>query len=153
MINEAVFKIKNMFNPDDTLSLWIIKMSMIRNDLYYVHKSLTSIAEVGSTFQNEEMNYFFRLAASHYREAVKFIDKYKTEEKIHSFINLLDSKSIENYEKLLESCTPWDSSFVSDILKPIRDNFFHYTNKNFDKDFKSMKDYNVPVGLDTEIKK
>lgn len=141
MVNEAVFKIKNMFSPNDILSLWIIKISMIRNDLYYVHKSLTSIAEANKQLQNGEMNYFFRLAPSHYREAVKFIDDHKKERKIQSFIDLLDSKSIENYKKLLESCTPWEGSFVKDIVKPIRDNFFHYSSDSFCKDFKEMKDF------------
>lgn len=141
MINEAVFKIKNMFNPNDVLSLWIIKISMIRNDLFYVHKSLTSIAEVNNELQNGEMNYFFRLAASHYREAVKFIDEYKNEKKIQRFVDSLDSKSIENYKKLLESCTPWNASFVKKTLKPIRDNFFHYSSESFNEDFNEMKDF------------
>ena len=79
---EYVFKVKDIMDPNDILSLWIIKLSMARNDFMYVHKRFNDIFESNSREPCGESVYLFRLAVSHYREIVKFIDKNKDEKDI-----------------------------------------------------------------------
>jgi len=137
---ELVFKLKKMFNPDNKLTSWILKLSMIRNDMFYVHRSLIDYLDGTKKAASGEFIYFFRLAASHYREAAKYISSGKNKPEIQAFINELSEETIMDYNQIIKSCTPWKSSFVNQIVKPIRDNFFHYDIENFEEDYLELED-------------
>ncbi|WP_219836949.1 hypothetical protein [Paenibacillus sp. R14(2021)] len=136
---EAVFKFKEVFNPQEVLSQWIIKLSMARNDFLYVHNRLFELSDkkdkAGENF------YYFRIALSHYREAIKYIDKHKEKKKIIEFISILDKKTKDDYRKLIESCSPWDGSFVKEKILPVRNNLFHYYNDDFQLNLENLDDF------------
>lgn len=140
MKNEFVFKLKSMFEPNDVLARWIIKLSMMRNDLFYVRKSLIPYFLEDEPMHDGFLTYNFRQCASHYKEAVKFIYNYSENEVIKAFLKRLPDEAIKNYSQVLDSCTPWTGSFVHSIVMPIRDNFYHYTDKTFKKDYEELAD-------------
>ncbi|RKP55395.1 hypothetical protein D7Z26_09390 [Cohnella endophytica] len=141
MQNELVFKLKKLFSPDNKLSSWILKLTLIRNDLFYVHRSLIDYLDCTKKAKSGEFIYYFRLAASHYREAAKYISRGKNKPEIQAFIQELSDNTINNYKLIIESCTPWKSSFVNQIVKPIRDNFFHYDIESFEEDYNQLEDF------------
>ncbi len=140
MKNEMVFKLKRMFDPDNILSIWVLKLSLIRNDLFYVHRSLIDYLSGTKIATSGEYLYYFRLAASHYREAAKYVEKWNKDNDVISFVSELPVEHREEYRLILDSCTPWETSFVNRILKPIRDNFFHYDISSFQKDYRKLDD-------------
>ncbi|MDT0121641.1 hypothetical protein Q9R46_03245 [Paenibacillus sp. RRE4] len=140
MKNEIVFRLKNMFIPGDKISEWILKLSLIRNDLFYIHRSLIDYLDGTKKHTNGEFIYYFRLAASHYREAAKFIVKNNFPQK-DAFIDSLSDEAKYNYKLIIDSCTPWETSFVRRIVKPIRDSFFHYDNRDFEEEYRELPDF------------
>jgi hypothetical protein len=137
---EAVFKMKSMFDPKDELAQWILKIAMSRNDFLYVHNRLLELNDNGSNHSGESL-YFFRLACSHYREAVYFLSKYKNKRNVLRFLSRMDKEFIEDYETLIDSCEPWKGSFVERVMLPIRNNLFHYSTDNFDEIYSEFEDF------------
>lgn len=138
-MKEIRFLYNEVFSTEDLLSVWILTLSRIYSDLIIVNKNMLRLLDQ-ENYCESEMIYFSKLAASHYREALKFIGSFSEELEIDDFISKLDEDLINKYITLISSVKSspssneepskcFKNSFVGRYLKPIRDNFFHYYNK------------------------
>lgn len=130
------FIFKDVFNPNDHLSRFILKLAIARNDLFQVHKNL-QISE-GAPFNPGESFYIFRMGISHLREAYKLIYLFSDVQEINNFVKSLGPENEKRYKDILKHNKEFNQpdSVLSETLKPIRDNSFHYyESRNRKRDF------------------
>ena len=96
------------------------------NDLVLANASLNDAFEAAGKGASPEGLYFFRLAASHYREACKLLDAGQKDADVAAFIGGLPKEAQDLFEKVKRSFTPFKGSFVEGKLKPVRNAVFHY---------------------------
>ncbi len=126
MYKEICFKTDEVFKKDDILSHWIIDLALIRNDLLYSNEYAFNHFEREIELENGRFIQYFRIIVSHYIEAMKFLDKYKSGPEIISFIEKLDARNKEKYLSILNNVTPYDSSFVKNKCVPVINATMHY---------------------------
>ncbi len=132
MYKEICFKTDEVFKKDDVLSHWIIDLALIRNDLLYSNEYAFNHFEREIELENGRFINYFRIIISHYIEAMKFLDKYKSRPEIINFINNLDVRNKEKYSSILSNIDPYDSSFVKNKCLPIINATMHYVdNKDY----------------------
>ena len=77
--------------------------------------------------QSGESTYYFYLTCAYYREATRFLENRFEDPGVASFLEDLPPEGRAQLEKVKASFTPWDGSFVKDVLLPVRNVVFHYT--------------------------
>lgn len=124
--NDIEFIFKNVFDPDDVLSRFILKLAMARNDLFQNHKTLQTAVDI--PFNQGESFYFFRMGISHLREAYKLIHLFSDDPSVKTFIKSLGPENEKLYKEILRLNNEFKQpdSVLSNTLKPIRDHSFHY---------------------------
>jgi hypothetical protein len=123
---EIEFEFNKMFNPNETLSLFILKLAMARNDLFQNQKHLQIATDI--PFNQGESLYFLRIGMSHLREAFKLIHLFSNETTVVSFIKSLDEKIWRQFNEILNFNKEFEdpNSFFQTVLKSMRDESFHY---------------------------
>ncbi|MDQ0193379.1 hypothetical protein [Paenibacillus wynnii] len=129
---ELAFKVKDIFNPDDKLARWVLKLAIARNDMLHVHKQLLEAFDANSDNNIGESVYLFRIAVSHLREIIKLTTFGYENQNINSFIRKMDLETQKHYEMLIFTK---NDLFLNEVLIPIRNNLFHYYDKDKDKEF------------------
>ncbi len=118
---------KNIFKSlDDNCSLWLLGLCLASNDIVLCQEQINNC-------RDEEKTYFFATSLSILRELAKLIptaenvgiEKYFSNETNTVFSNL--KQELEPFKT---------GSLTKDVLKPIRDNTFHY---NFLDDKKNIE--------------
>lgn len=117
---------------------------IISNDLARAHRHLDD--EIHSSGEEaHQAPYWFMLAVSHLREAVKFLDAETCDlvgtEEVQSFIARLPDESRELLEDVVGEFQPWEKSWMRVLGKPLRDRLFHYTGSAQDG-----TDYTAEIG-------
>lgn len=121
------FKIGNAFPKDDIVARYVVGLSIILNDQALAYNRNVQLSKPEyENIKGGERFYFFRLAASQYREAAKFIDDAYSNQEIVDFIEGLPNVVQDMYETVRVTFSPFKGSWVERITKPIRDSFFHY---------------------------
>ena len=121
------FRLGDAFPAEDPLARWFVGLSAVVNDLILAGSRME--AEMSKARRSEPSSegiYFFRLVASHYREAVKFIEDADSLPEVRAFIASLPQGLQNQYSSVLTTFQPFHGSFVERVLKPLRDKLFHY---------------------------
>lgn len=120
------FKIADIFPHDNILARHMVRIFLIINQLTYVHEKFIELQDDESINKEGKSLFLLRLNCSLLREAMKL---FSEAEKNHEFLNLLSQLPAESKEMLDEFrkfYEPYNGSFTELILKPVRDNFFHF---------------------------
>ncbi|CAM3525118.1 hypothetical protein PALU110988_27295 [Paenibacillus lupini] len=152
---EYEFLLEDMFDLNKSLSRFIIKLAMARNDVLYVHKHLLKLTEQQPNNYVSESFYFFKLGISHLREAYMLLDAFKNDNTVKSFIEQTGPENQEMYSRIKEVNKNYNSNIVGKLIKPIRHNTFHYykTGKDFKEfDMSFMQELLKLKGLETGIR-
>jgi predicted RNase H-like HicB family nuclease len=120
------FRIGNAYPGNQSVAVWITGIGMILNDLVLANGSLNDAFEAAGEGVSPEGLYFFRVVASHYREACKFLQIGEKDPDISAFVRTLSPEAQALAAKVRQSSTPWRGSFVETKLKRTRDFVFHY---------------------------
>lgn len=132
------FKMGKVILKGNPLAEWIVVAGMILNDLIFANRNLLEVHK--NNGPAAEALYYFRIAASHFREACRFFDASYDVPKINNLIKKLSQEAKKNYNLMRSKFSPWPGSFVEKKIKPIRDHSFHYPNPG-DKDLqKALED-------------
>lgn len=118
------------------MARWILALSSVANDLLTVNSLIVQSFDINIDGSEElkEMGkrmYYFKLACSHFNEAMKIIIRG---EKIQPVIDFLNEVSIENneaYNTIVHCKDSWDTdTFLGKVVKPVRNSTFHYQYDN-----------------------
>lgn len=120
------FPLGAIFTSQDGLSNWIMGSAMIMNDVILVNQYAVHELDKSGSDASPEGLYFFRLAASHYREAAKFQSRWDKVDYVETFIAALPEAPRAAYKRFRGSYDPWEGSIVNTWIKPMRDQLFHY---------------------------
>lgn len=137
---DVEFKIGDIFKENDELSPHILRLFAIFNDINMVwkfyHESEKKCTE-DSNFQT--LFYLTRLMASHLYEAFDALNKANDKD---AFRKLIEDIPDDIKNKVLKNHYLYHGLTLdrikNDILKPIRNNFFHYNSKDEYKDLKKI---------------
>lgn len=139
------FKVGEAFPHDDPVARWVATLSIIANDLARVNRRLYEIMQLGSEVERQGSVYWTLLAASHLREAIKFLDPdycaLTDAPEVKAFMERRADETRERLEAIRDEFTPWKGSWPHQLTKPTRDRLFHYAS-----DKKSSEDYGEEVG-------
>lgn len=137
MAKVAEFRFGDVFNSNDSLSKWALKITMARNDLFHAHSRLLDDDDKPTIHEGLSF-YFFRISVSHFREILKLIDYFRDDAKVIDLISKISVEARQHYEVLLKLSATFrdESSFFSKVLVPIRNHTNHYydlsNSKNYD---------------------
>ena len=120
------FRIGDVFPHDDAVSQFLIGLCMAVNDVTLIMRRMEHIYDTPEG-QSGESTYYFYLTCAYYREATRFLENRFEDPEVASFLEDLPPEGRAQLEKVKASFTPWDGSFVKDVLLPVRNVVFHYT--------------------------
>ena len=126
---------KNIFKSlDNNSSLWLLGLCLASNDIVLCQEQMNNC-------RDEEKTYFFATSLSILREIAKLIytaENIGVEKYFSNETNIVFS-SLKQEPKSIKT-----GSLTKDVLKPIRDNTFHYNflddKKNIEKLFPFLED-------------
>lgn len=119
---------------DDSVVRFIVALAMGANDLNLNVSLMRQYEGQGEGF------YFLRLSFSHLREIAKCMGEAQKSRLIKCFITKLDTETKNIYSDISVSLASFDNGSVTkNILKPIRDECFHYPDVNTNNNPKYFK--------------
>ncbi len=119
------FPFKSFIDADPYIANWIIAIAQIGNDIQSANNPLLEL--IGEPYHPApEVTYYLTLLCSHIREASKFYEATTSDTKIYEYIKSQDAEIFQRFESILTSFNPWKNSFVQQVIKTLRDIFFHY---------------------------
>jgi hypothetical protein len=121
----ATFRFGDAFPADSVTARWAAGMTLIANDLLQVNLGVVEASDAADD-QSSQALYLFWLACAHYREAAHFMQKGSQVPEIRESIARLPEQTREHWAAIQKSFEPWEGSLIQTMLKPLRDNFFHY---------------------------
>lgn len=123
-------RIKDYFQENDDISLWIINHAIIRNDLTNSIKYLMDCFKSDIDPDPTRQLYHTRMLTVDYREAIKYISDY--EYIALDFFKCVNDEQfvglVNRYYKLIVRRKDFKESLVSREYKPRRDISIHYGN-------------------------
>lgn len=138
------FRIGDLFYENDDLSSHMLRLFAIYNDLIVVYKYIGDTENLNSKNSTQKSPYLMRLLASHSKEALDALGKANKNE---DFRKLYEDFP-ESAERVLKNKYQYGSmtlgSVKSHVLRPIRNNFFHYIT-DLDKGLKELKEYDSKI--------
>ena len=120
------FRIGDVFPHEDVVSEFLTGLCMVVNDVTLTMRHMDRTYETPGG-QSGVNTYYLYLTCAYYREAAKFLAKRLKDAAVASFLEDLPPNGRAQLETVKESFTPWDASFVRDVLIPVRNVVFHYT--------------------------
>jgi hypothetical protein len=137
---EVEFKIGDIFKEDDELSPHILRLFAIFNDISMVWKFYLESKKKCKEDSNFQPSFYLtRLMASHLYESFDALKKANAKGAFQKLIedipDYIKHKVLKNHYLYHELTL---GRIKKDILKPIRNNFFHYNSKDEDRDLKDI---------------
>lgn len=125
-MERLTFRMKEAFNPDDAIAVWVMNLSIALGDLRVVVEYATRPEQ-----PDYERIYFVRIFASHLREVAKLLVlDYRDREDVRTFVDALPDAARTargELERLLSSHFELrPEAEVWRDLKRLRDDTFHY---------------------------
>ncbi len=121
------FKIGEAFPADDSCARLMVALAMATNDLLTVGPLFEEALKAEGEADKGRQIYFFRLMASHLREAVKVLDRAEKNPSFRILIEGLPEGVRKDLQELSKYYRPFNGSFAEKVLKPLRDTVFHYS--------------------------
>jgi hypothetical protein len=148
---ELRFQLGDFFPENNVVGRWTIVLSIIMNDLILSCKLLTD-SEQSDALATAKRFYYFRLGCSHLREAIKWLFDTSVNSDIKEFIESFNEETSIHFQKIKCLSVPFEGSFAKKILKPVRDNFFHYPkldNRTLHDALKGLRAHQMAVSFET----
>jgi hypothetical protein len=120
------FKDGDAFPAEEPLARWLTVCAMALNDLLLVNRWLVPRLSGEIDASGGETVYLGRLAASHFFEVAKFLEKSDAVDDIRQFVSGLDPDVQGAYEKVKAAGSSNTSGFAKDLARA-RNQFFHYS--------------------------
>ena len=125
------FRIGNVFPHDDAVSQFMTGLCIVVNDVTLMLRHMDRI-EDSPEGQSGVFTYYLYLTCAFLREAAHFLEKGLKDADVASFLDDLSDDGRVHLETVKDSFAPWQTSFVKQVLKPVRDVVFHYTPMSLD---------------------
>lgn len=117
---EISFRIGDVFDPDDDLSLWFCTIALAFNDIVFTHTRADEATDDWERF------YFSRVGIGHYNEILLFMERNRNAPAIEEFIASSDPSLQEAYD---EALARYEANRV--IANRLRNQaIFHYPNRS-----------------------
>jgi hypothetical protein len=140
---------QQIFRRNDPISLFIFRLCVALQDHLVILKQFEAESKKTPEMKNWQLyTFLFKLNCSFAREAIKLFaigEDLLGNEKIPglkpqftALLGSLPKQGIDMFQKLKEYYYPWEGSFSATVLKPIRDNTFHYETDTFETFFFDM---------------
>ncbi len=114
------FRIGDVFEPDDDLSLWFCTIALAFNDIVFTHVRADEATEEWERF------YFLRVGFGHYNEILLYMEREHLNPTVQEFIASLPSELQEAYR---ETLAIYDANRA--IANRLRNEaIFHYPDKS-----------------------
>ena len=120
------FRIGDVFPHEDVVSQFLTGLCMVVNDVTLTMRHMDGIRETPEG-QSGVNTYYLYLTCAYYREAAHFLKLGLNNAEVASFLDDLSPEGRVHLETVKDSFTPWEGSFVRDVLRPVRNVVFHYT--------------------------
>ena len=145
------FYLKDVFKEKDELSICVLNLSIIRNDLKYCMKYVMDCFANETKIESGRQIYSQRFMVVHYREALYYI--IENSDTIDKLIEEPFDDYVTVYQELFKSQLdigkPFEDSFLKKVCIPMRNGTVHYKDnvrliKKILKDIDKDKTYNIP---------
>lgn len=135
------FEIKDVFPHDNILARHVVRIFLIMNQLTYVHEKFLELQTDESINIEGKSLFLLRLNCSLLRETIKIFSEAGKSPEFIDLLSKLPPESKELLDEFRKYYEPYSGSFTKLILKPIRDNFFHFID---DSGIESLLKKNAP---------